>query len=62
MGGQAGQLQELMAFFTIASQGGVKGRVSMARPTAAAKAGKPAAAKARPTARAEAEHADFERF
>jgi methyl-accepting chemotaxis protein len=61
MGGQAGQLQELMAFFTIADQGGGtgRGRARTARPAAAAK---PVARPAAPATRDETDHGDFERF
>ena len=63
MGGQAGQLQELMAFFKIGEQGGGAGRGTSraARPAAtAAKVAKPAAGKK--TANAPAGEQDFERF
>ena len=64
MGGQAGQLQELMSFFKVGDQGGggaVRGAARSARP-AAAKASGSAVRKAAPSAHAEAEAGDFERF
>ncbi|MEJ2592777.1 MAG: methyl-accepting chemotaxis protein [Candidatus Thiodiazotropha sp.] len=64
MGGQAGQLQELMTFFTVANQGGGGGLGSAraARPVSAAKVGKPTAGNTAPEVRTAAEPSDFERF
>jgi methyl-accepting chemotaxis protein len=63
MGGQAGQLQEMMAFFTVADQGGGRGggATRAARP-AAVQTPRPVTAKAPPVAGADAEQNDFERF
>jgi methyl-accepting chemotaxis protein len=64
MGGQAGQLQELMAFFKVGDQGGGSSRSASrsARPVAkVAKAAKPGSRKAAPAARNNAEPNDFER-
>ncbi len=62
MGGQAGQLQELMAFFQIGDQGG-GGRSASRSARPVAKATKSGGRKAAPPSRvAEAEVGDFERF
>jgi methyl-accepting chemotaxis protein-2 (aspartate sensor receptor) len=63
MGGQAGQLQEMMAFFQVSEQGAATARSGggAARP-AAAKSARPAVRKAAPAAASEPDANDFERF
>jgi methyl-accepting chemotaxis protein len=63
MGGQAGQLQELMAFFKIGDQGGGQGRpVARTAQSATVQARPVAEAKAPRVAQSDIEQNDFERF
>ena len=64
MGGQAGQLQELMAFFHIGEQNSAaaRGAVPATRKIASAKGSRAAPRAAAPVARGEPESSDFERF
>jgi methyl-accepting chemotaxis protein len=62
MGGQAGQLQELMAFFKVGDQGGGSSRSASRSARPLAKVAKAGARKAAPAARNDTETNDFERF
>jgi hypothetical protein len=63
MGGQAGQLQEMMAFFKVADQGGGAGRgAPRTARQATTQTSRVAAAKPIPAAHSDDEQNDFERF
>lgn len=63
MGGQAGQLQDLMSFFQVGDQAtGTNGSAGRNVRTAATKSGRPAPRKPASAARGSAEGNDFERF